>query len=420
MFIELTNTPRDYAWGSYHGVAAFTGHPASGEPEAELWLGTHPGSPSRTPRTYPPTEGGHDTLRDWVAAEPGPLLGDPDAVELPILLKVLAARTPLSLQVHPSPAQAAQGYTDEVSRGIGVDAFSRNYKDPYPKPEIIVAVTDFEGLCGFRPGAEVAAFAADLARLAADSRLTPSSPALSRLLGLLAEPTAMEPIVDWLLSGESSAADCVAQVISLAGSPEAMHTASAATFRTIRELAAHYPGDPGVVIAALLNRVTLRPGECLFAAAGVLHAYLHGVGIELMTASDNVLRGGLTPKHVDTGELLRVLSFDQGGPSVLAPRRPSENVTVYQPPAPFALTVAEVTGRPEPLPGGPAILLVERGAVTVTGTDATVTLGRGQAVFVPASEPEITVSGNGRLWLATASARHSGRTLVDRGSPAER
>ncbi len=401
MFIELTNTPRDYAWGSYDGISGFTGRPAGGQPEAELWFGTHPGSPSLTPRTFPPSDAGHPTLRDWVAAEPQLLLGDPDATELPILLKVLAARTPLSLQVHPSPAQAAQGYADEVARGIAAEAFSRSYKDPHPKPEIIVAVTDFEGLCGFRPSAEVAAFATDLGRLAARSKSAQSSPALSRLLGLLADPTAMEPIVDWLLSVQSSAADCVAQVIALAGSSEAMHTPSAVTFRTIRELAAHYPGDPGVVIAALLNRVTLRPGECLFAAAGVLHAYLHGVGIELMTASDNVLRGGLTPKHVDTGELLRVLSFDQGGPSVLPPRRPSENVTAYQPPAPFALTVAEVTGPPEPLSGGPAILLVERGTVTVTGADATVTLDRGQAVFVPACEPQLGVTGNGRLWLAT-------------------
>lgn len=398
MFIELTNTPRDYAWGSYDGIAAFTGHPASGEPEAELWFGTHPGSPSRTPHTFPPAESAHRTLLDWVAAEPGMMLGDPGATELPILLKVLAARTPLSLQVHPSPGQAVQGYTDEVARGIGIDAFSRNYKDPYPKPEIIVAVTDFEGLCGFRPSSEVASFAADLAGLAR----APSA-ALTHLLGLLADPTAMEPVVDWVLSSEPSAADCVAQVIGLAGSSEAMHTASAATFRTIRELAAHYPGDPGVVIAALLNRVTLRPGECLFAAAGVLHAYLHGVGIELMTASDNVLRGGLTPKHVDTGELLRVLSFDQGGPSVLEPRRVSENVTVYQPPAPFALTVAEVTGRLEPLAGGPAILLVERGRITLDGVDATVTLDRGRAMFVPASEPRLNVTGSGRLWLATVA-----------------
>lgn len=395
MFIELTNTPRDYAWGSLDGIAGFTGRPAGGGPEAELWYGTHPGSPSRTPRTFPPTDAGHPTLRDWVAAEPGRLLGSPDATELPILLKVLAARTPLSLQVHPSPEQAEQGYADEVARGVAADAFGRSYKDPYPKPEIIVAVSErFEALCGFRPAAEVADFAADLAELSAG----PARAAVEPLLRLLATPTAVEPVVDWLLSG--GAADCVAAVVALAGGEPATRSRSAATFATVTELAQHYPGDPGVVIAALMNRVVLRPGECLYAPAGMLHAYLRGVGIELMIASDNVLRGGLTPKHVDTGELLRILSFDQAEPALLAPRRPSGNVAVYAPPAGFALTVVDLAGRPERLGGGPAILLVERGPVELTGADVSVTLERGQAVFVPASETAVSVGGTGRVWLA--------------------
>ncbi|MFT4297343.1 MAG: mannose-6-phosphate isomerase, class I [Micropruina sp.] len=395
MFIELTNTPRDYAWGSFDGIAAFTGRPASGAPEAELWFGTHPGSPSRTPRTFPPTEPGHATLRDWVAAEPERLVGDPDAAELPILLKVLAARTPLSLQVHPSPEQAREGFADEEARGIAPDAFGRSYKDPHPKPEIIVAVSErFEALCGFRPAAEVAAFADDLAGLARQA------PAPAPLLRLLGTPTDVRPIVNWLLSDDPEVAGCVAAVTALAQSEAASRTPSAATFGTIAELAAHYPGDPGVVIAALMNRVSLRPGECLFAPAGVLHAYLSGVGIELMVASDNVLRGGLTPKHIDTGELLRVLSFDQGEPALLAPRRPSESVAVYAPPAEFTLTVAEVDTEPLALGGGPAILLVERGTVTLTGADAEATLDRGAAVFVPASEHQVSVTGSGRVWLA--------------------
>lgn len=396
MFIELTNTPRDYAWGSLDGIAGFTGRPAGGGPEAELWFGTHPGSPSRTPRTFPPTDAGHPTLRDWVAAEPERLLGSPDATELPILLKVLAARTPLSLQVHPSPEQAEQGYADEVARGIAADAFGRSYKDPYPKPEIIVAVSEaFEALCGFRPAAEVADFADDLAELSAGST------AVEPLLRLLATPTAVEPVVDWLLSGNPDAAACVAAVIALAGGEPAARSRSAATFATVTQLAQHYPGDPGVVIAALMNRVVLRPGECLYAPAGMLHAYLSGVGIELMIASDNVLRGGLTPKHVDTGELLRILSFDQGTPELLVPRRPTDGVTIYAPPAGFALTVVDLAGGPERLGGGPAILLVEQGPVDLTGADGSVTLERGQAVFVPASEAAVSVHGTGRVWLAT-------------------
>lgn len=396
MFIELTNTPRDYAWGSLDGIAAFTGHPASGAPEAELWFGTHPGSPSHTPRTFPAGERRHQTLRDWVAAEPERLLGSPDATELPILLKILAARTPLSLQVHPSPEQAEQGFADEIARGVPADAFIRSYKDPYPKPEIIVAVSEsFEAICGFRPADQVADFAADLAELAE------GAPAVAPLLRLLSVPSAVEPVVDWLLSGEPDAIAGVAAVIGLAGGEAATRSRSAATFATIAYLAEHYPGDPGVVIAALMNRVVLRPGECLFAPAGMLHAYLFGVGIELMTASDNVLRGGLTPKHVDTGELLRVLSFDQGEPALLEPRRPDAGVAVYAPPAGFALAVIDVTAEPRTLDAGPAILLVERGEITLTGADGDASLARGDAIFIPAAEAAPTVSGTGRVWLAT-------------------
>lgn len=399
MFIELTNVPRDYAWGSLDGIAEFTGRPASGDPEAELWFGTHPGSPSLTPRTFPPSAEAHETLRDWVAADPERLLGLPEATELPILLKVLAARTPLSLQVHPSSEQAEQGYADEVARGVAADAFARSYKDPYPKPEIIVAVSDsFEALCGFRPAEQVADFAADLAALSAGS----ARAAVEPLLRLLATPTAVEPVVDWLLSGRPDAMDCVTAVVALAGGDAAARTPSAATFATITQLAEHYLDDPGVAIAALMNRVVLRPGECLYAPAGMLHAYLSGVGIELMTASDNVLRGGLTPKHVDTDELLRILSFEQSEPALLAPRRPSDRVAVYAPPAPFELTIVDLADSTERLHGGPAILLVERGPVTLTGANASVTLDRGRAVFIPASEGEVSVGGTGRAWLASA------------------
>ncbi|MFT3860104.1 mannose-6-phosphate isomerase, class I [Micropruina sp.] len=400
MFIELTNTPRDYAWGAFDGIAAFTGRPASGAPEAELWFGTHPGSPSHTPRTFPSSASAHANLRDWVAADPEGLLGSAEAAELPILLKVLAARTPLSLQVHPSAEQAQQGYADEVARGVAAEAFSRSYKDPHPKPEIIVAVSEtFEALCGFRPADEVAVFAEDLA-----SVLAASTTATAPLLRLRDVPTAVEPVVDWLLSGRPDAADCVAAVTAVARDGAVAGLRSATTFATVAELNAHYPDDPGVVIAALLNRVTLRRGECLYAPAGTLHAYLRGVGIELMTASDNVLRGGLTPKHVDNQELLRVLSFEQGDPSLLAPRRPAAHLTVYAPPAPFALTVCELADQEQRIGSGPAIVLVESGSIAVNGRDGSAPLAKGCAVFVPASEKDVQISGTGRVWLATTGS----------------
>ncbi len=395
MFIELSNTPRDYAWGSRTAIAEFLGTPPSGGPEAELWLGTHAGSPARSGAVVPPDPQEHATLAEWIRARPA-LLGARHTAhaELPILLKVLAAERPLSLQVHPTAEQARAGFADEQARGIPLHDPRRNYKDPYPKPEILVAVSErFDALCGFRPAGEVAELVAALRDAGAGAG--PAGELLARLDDSLATA------VQWLLSGASQAA--VDAVIAVAASPQAARSAMAATFATIVELDAHYPGDPGVVIAALMNRVRLRRGEGLFAPAGLLHAYLHGVGVELMTTSDNVVRGGMTPKHVDTTELMRLLSFAQQPAQLLAPRVQGPGVTAYEPPAPFLLVLAEPGVRAaEVVLDGPAIVLAERGPVTIAaGTDRMV-LGQGGAAFVSGDVATITVSGSGRVWAAVA------------------
>ncbi len=393
MFIELTNTPRDYAWGSTTGIAEFRGVPPSGGHEAELWLGTHPGSPARAGVTVPADPDAHATLADWIHARPS-LLGARHTVggDLPILLKVLAAESPLSLQVHPTPEQARAGFADEQAQGIGLDDPRRNYKDPYPKPEILVAVSDrFDALCGFRPAAEVA----QLAGVLHDAR----EAAIDELLARIDDGLAAA--VEWLLSGPSQAA--VAAVIAFAATPQAAGSPMAETFATIVELDAHYPADPGVVIAALMNRVRLRRGEGLFAPAGLLHAYLHGVGVELMTMSDNVVRGGLTPKHIDTAELMRLLSFAQGPALLLQPRREAAGVTVYDPPAPFLLALAAPRGEAVRVAlDGPAIVLVEHGPLTVAAGADSIELGQGAAAFVSGDVTAIEVTGSGRLWVASA------------------
>lgn len=400
MLIELTNTPRDYAWGSLHGISTFTGAPASGEPEAELWFGTHPGSPTSTPSIAPGVHSPHATLAEWLAVQPA-LLDGTSGSGLPILLKVLAADRPLSLQVHPTDEQARIGFAAENARGIPLDHPSRNYKDPYSKPEIIVAVTDFDALCGFRTAGEVAELTQRIESLADDDE----HEALAPLLAALSVPTSIDVAMRWLLSSDPLVPRAIDAVISIARKPEAEFGSCAPDFSTIVELADHYPGDPGILIAALMNRVALLPGECLFAPAGMLHAYLKGVGIELMTASDNVVRGGMTGKHIDVDELLALLSFAQAPAQRYEPKKQRPDIAVYAPPAPFTLTVIDVASAPVNLNlAGPSIILVEDGLLSLEGKSAvSILIGKGSAFFAPVSESPLTFSGAGRVWVATSA-----------------
>ncbi|MFI6350454.1 mannose-6-phosphate isomerase, class I [Streptomyces sp. NPDC050560] len=388
---RLDNTIRPYAWGSTTAIAHLTGAQPTGEPQAEMWLGAHPGAPSRTPR---------GPLDQVIAADPEHELG-PAAVarfgpRLPFLLKLLAAAAPLSLQVHPSLAQAEEGYADEERRGVPADAPERVYKDANHKPELICALTPFEGLCGFRPPADAAAL---LGGLAVDSLKPyadilgahPEDAALREVLTavLTADPDAMRSTV------HGAAAACTR--LAAAGGP------GARAYAAYADLAHHYPGDPGVIAAMLLNHVTLQPGEALYLGAGVPHAYLRGLGVEIMANSDNVVRSGLTPKHIDVPELLRIVRFEATDPGVLRPEASPEGEEVYATPADdFRLSrhVLAPGAAPHELPAGrPQILLCTDGAPTVSGT----TLAPGESLFVPASETA-QLTGNGTLFRATVVA----------------
>lgn len=269
MFVEITNEPRDYAWGSTTLIPDLLGVAPDGRPQAELWLGTHPGSPSRL-------VGRAGDLRDVVG-------------ELPFLLKILAAGSPLSLQAHPTTAQAQAGFARENAAGIPIDAPQRNYKDPHAKPEMIYALSEqFRALSGFRPVAET--------REVLDA-------AHPGLLPELQSDADIRPTFEWLLSGDPGVATVVETVTAIA------RDAEGDSWRTVTELADAYPGDPGIAISLLLHTVVLRRGEALYLPAGNIHAYLSGLGVELMGPSDNVLRCGLTPKHIDVPELLRIVDF---------------------------------------------------------------------------------------------------------------
>ncbi|GAA1055661.1 putative mannose-6-phosphate isomerase ManA [Agromyces luteolus] len=408
MFVAIRNTPRDYAWGSHTAIAEFRGVEPSGSPEAELWLGAHAGSPAEV---VEPDDAGAADLAELIAANPALALGPAHAREgarLPFLLKVLAAARPLSLQAHPTPDQARTGFGREEAEGVPIDAFDRNYKDPFAKPELIVAVSEsFEALSGFRRRDEVRGVL-DALRTADAASPEPQPGALDLLASRLDGPDGLRESVGWLLQdgrGDDSgeAAWLVERVTALAASDAALDSPYAASFRTVLDLAEEYPGDPGIVISLLLNRVTLGRGEALFLDAGNIHAYLSGLGIELMAASDNVLRGGLTPKHVDVPELLEVLDFTPIEPPVLSPVEAAPGVLEYRPAAPD-FTLFRVEGADDAARialAGPAIVLAEGGDVQVAGAHGSIAIARGEAAFVSPDEASLAFGGDGVAWVAT-------------------
>ncbi|WP_199573837.1 mannose-6-phosphate isomerase, class I [Streptomyces murinus] len=378
---RLDNTVRPYAWGSPTAIPHLLGVEPTGEPQAEMWMGAHPGAPSRTAR---------GTLTEVIDADPERELGKETVARfgprLPFLLKILAAGAPLSLQVHPDLEQAREGYDDEERRGVPIDAPHRNYKDANHKPELICALTEFDGLCGFREPAHAAEL---LAALGVDS-LKP----YVDLLGAHPEEAALREVLTAILSADrADMARTVAEATAACARLGGDHAPYA-------DLAHHFPGDPGVIAAMLLNHVRLQPGEALFLGAGVPHAYLDGLGVEIMANSDNVLRCGLTPKHVDVPELLRVVRFEAGDPGVLRPEAAPDGEEVYETPIDeFRLSryVLAAGGAAHDLTRDtPQILLCTAGSVRAGEHE----LGPGQSVFVPAGD-KAEVSGAGTVFRAT-------------------
>lgn len=412
MFVKIDNTPRAYSWGSRTGIAEFRGTAPSGEPEAELWLGAHAGSPARIiggGSHTPP----YDDLARWIEAEPIQALGADLAAarrRLPFLLKILAADSALSLQAHPTTERARIGFALEQAAGLAIDAPNRNYKDDSAKPEVIVAVSErFEALSGFRPLHDVLAIldvlrtahAASADAASAEGSTDAGADSLELLQSLLLDSEPVRATVSCLLAADRTEAvvKLIDRVSVLAASVEATSSPFAASFETVTVLAEAYPGDPGILISLLLNRVTLRRGEALFLDAGNVHAYLGGVGIELMSASDNVLRGGLTPKYVDVHELVEVLDFSPIAPPYLMPRAAAAGVKSYD--AGVDDFVLHHLQAPAALPvDGPAIVLIETGSVRIRGGVNAIDLARGEAAFVTPDEDVLSITGEGAVWIA--------------------
>lgn len=399
MLVRIANTPRPYAWGSHTAIPEFLGTEVTDQPQAELWLGAHTSNPSR----ILDEQVGYPDLSSWIGAEPSSALGSDEAeAQLPFLLKILAADSPLSLQAHPTAQQAAAGYAAEELAGIEIDAPHRNYKDPLAKPEIIVALSQkFEALSGFRQLAEVSQILQILRAAGQELGLEDLRP-LDLLETLLGVENPLETTVGVLLGGQH--ADSVAAltdlVVRLSSSQATRTSAFAASFATVIDVAGQYPGDPGVVLTLLLNRVSLTRGEALFLDAGNIHAYLSGLGIELMGASDNVMRGGLTSKHVAVTELSRVLNFESMPAPYLPAVHSGENITSYVPEGTgFALHRLENNARLEL--SGPAISIMESGQLQLSGKQGRALAQRGESHYLTPDEEYVHCSGQGVLWMAT-------------------
>ncbi|WP_019200353.1 mannose-6-phosphate isomerase, class I [Tsukamurella sp. 1534] len=385
---------RPYAWGSRTVLATMQGRSVpSAHPEAELWFGAHPGDPARF-------EGGQDLLTE-IDADPdgelGPACRQEFGDRLPYLVKVLAADEPLSLQAHPSREQAAEGFARENAAGIPLDAPERNYRDASHKPEVVIALSRFETLAGFRdPVATM-----DLLRALA-------VPELDSYLGLLSgQPDSMglrALLTTWITLPQPALAELVPAVLGgcvrYLESGEERFRGEAKTALTLGE---RYPDDAGVLAALLLNRVVLEPGQALYLSAGNLHMYLSGAAVEVMANSDNVLRGGLTPKHVDVPELLRVLDFTPRSPSELAPRTSTVGPEViFSTPAPeFRVSRVRLDGTAlkraasvELDARGPQLLVVTDGAITVRSAGRAVDVHAGSGLWMGASDPGVIVTAH--------------------------
>ena len=377
----LDNPIRPYAWGSHTTIANLQGRPApTGDPEAELWMGAHPDSPSSVSG-----EDGPVRLDTLLATSPA-LLGEASLAQfgprLPFMLKVLAAAGPLSLQVHPDPELAARRYAEEANRPAG----DRLYADPFAKPELLVAIGEFDALCGFRDPS-----------ISADVLSSLTVPALDPVINLLRTGSVadrlragVEALLRWPEQHRGAIVDAVAAAAGRRG------------LDYVVRLGEQFRGDMGVVVALLCNRVRLDEGEAIWMPAGNLHSYLRGTGMEVLAASDNVLRGGFTAKRVDVAELLRVLRYEVLSDPIVKPTVLAPGIVTWPVPA-VEFSLVRVTVQPGATidleVAGPCIAFCQRGSATIDDGDP-LPLDSGQSAFGAAGRP-LKITGDGVVFVAS-------------------
>ncbi len=381
---------KNYAWGSPEFIPRLLGKmPEPGQPVAEMWLGAHPSASSTL------AENGR-SLRELIASEPERILGRGVALaqgELPFLLKVLAAAEPLSLQAHPSAAQAKLGFERENSLALPLDSPLRNYRDPLPKPELLCALTPFKAMCGFRPADQIAKNLWD-----------------AGVSGLLRKYDVFErhpnprTFADLAMELLNLGQDMLSKALAALDEALQGNALDPDIGDCIADLRRHHSGDRGLLAPLYLNVFQLQPGEALFLEAGVLHAYLEGAGIEIMGNSDNVLRGGLSPKHIDSLELARILDFRPYPGGILKPESIGPGLEAYHTPAQeFELRHLRLDGCGIALKlnEAPLIILCEDGSASLKATGESLSLKKGESAFVSAELERLELEGVGKLWLAT-------------------
>ena len=386
--LPLACPTQDYDWGSTDAIPGFQRRKPEGTPVAEMWLGTHPMGTARIV-----DERGDERPLTEVAGH------------LDFMLKVLAADRPLSIQVHPNAAQAQAGYAAEEARGVPLDAPERVFKDPRPKPEMVVALSTFDTLVGFRPTAEILRGLMPLGHprvraLTKQLRTDPGFAGIVRLLeGLLLDP----PGPDEVAAIVEECRDALADGIDIKRA-----------YATAVEVEKHFPGDVGVLISLLLNRLTLQPGEAAYLDTGIIHAHLSGMCLEVMVSSDNVLRAGLTTKHVDPAGLVLCLEEGMSRVARVTPHLFGTSTDVFSPSREFALSLTQ-SSQADPagviLPAsGPRLLICTGGEVAVLNErDEMLHLRRGDAAYADEGDGELRIVGTGEIAQAYAPEGAAGR-----------
>jgi len=398
----LENTVQEYVWGSYTAIAELLDENSpSVVPQAELWMGTHPKAPSRV--RY---DGKTVSLQKIIKNKPKDILGETVADKfnnkLPYLLKILAAARPLSIQAHPNITQAKEGFKRENEQGLSIDAPNRNYKDVNHKPECICAVTTFWALNGFRKIIDIISFM---------EKICPQG--LGNMLDELGNRPDSKGLMFFFRTLMTLDPKEKKQVIDEAVNNARKLEKKDPVFEWIIKLYKEYQEDIGVLSPAFLNLICLKPDQAMFLFAGELHAYLDGLGIELMANSDNVLRGGLTPKHVDVPELLKVVNFKERNIKILQCEENNSNECTYPSRAEeFVLSVISVDSKKNytsPAVRSAEILLCTDGQATITyfDNDKDIFLKKGSSVIIPASVSIYNIKGMAKIYKASVNIAHS-------------
>lgn len=417
MMYRLTNPLHEYGWGSLDAIFNQFGWDPTGSPAAELWLGAHSSAPSlaRSADQIPATWSDFHvasasgsindgaSLIELIRSDPAFMLGD--LVEsaygprLPYLLKILAADQPLSLQVHPKPHIARRGFQRENALGLPVGSLERNYKDDQHKPEMILALTPFEGLSGFRRPRRTLELLENIAGETA-ARMREALAKTPNALGVQEAFSVALELRDTQCAAELAEAN--ESIEKIVGERRALGLRVWRGHQTALELFARYPQDPGALVSLMLNRFSLQPGEAVFLEAGQVHAYLEGLGVEIMASSDNVLRAGLTPKKVDVPELIECTDFMPAPPSRPALRAGTGGLTEYRPGvSEFALLFGQVQGVSIVPHNGPRIVICLDGELEVSGVLGPLgVLRSGQSAFVPHGVGNLGLRGSGKVAVA--------------------